>query len=321
MNLPPNNPSRRQLLAFPGACTSKPRSWRVRPRVSVVLPLYNQADLVAKSVRSVLNHDRYPLELIVVNDGSTDNPERALEEFRSDERLTVITQENGGLAVALNRGFREARGSFWTWTSADNYYLPGTLGQLADYLLDNPAVGLVYANVQLISQSGEELRESSYRRANQARENSSILLLPIQGESLCELNDNFVNSCFLYRRKIGEIVGDYKSEYLGYEDYDYWLRILQIAQIAHHDSDEPMYCYRLHENSLTASLETERLAKEQLRLVERTRLAKAAATTVDCVLLRQQGPDQQVLTNFLAGALRANRISVRIEPFCRPSEP
>ncbi len=265
---------KRQFESFPGATKSSARPWRVRPFVSVVLPVYNQAMFIADSVRSVLAHQRFPLELIVINDGSTDDPRAALEEFATDPRIRVIDQANAGIAAALNRGFQEAQGSFLTWTSADNHYRVGALDALADYLLDNPSIGLVYANVQLISDSGEVLRASSYRKADQSPEDSSILLLPLQSETLCELNDNFLNSCFLYRRECAEAVGAYRSEYLGYEDYDYWLRILQLTNIAHLDSDEALYHYRIHDNSLTATLETAELADKQLAVVKRSKLAR-----------------------------------------------
>lgn len=258
--------SRRQFNNFPYASPRPCPASFLRPLTSIVLPVYNHAEFVEHSINSVLAASEYPLELIVVDDGSTDETPNVLKNFAQNSQVVLIRQENAGIAAALNKGFSVAKGSLWGWTSADNLYLASALDYLIDYLLLNPSLSLAYGNVQLIDEFGEALKDSSYRTQDQSPLDSSILQLPLQGDSLLRFNDNFVNACFLYRADLARKVGLYSSEYLGYEDYDYWMRLAVLAPIAHLDLEDPIYQYRLHRNSLTAQLETDSLSEAQNKL-------------------------------------------------------
>jgi glycosyltransferase involved in cell wall biosynthesis len=268
----------RQFLNFPHATASSKAelAWVCKPTVSVVLPVYNQAKFLDASIKSTLKQKQKNslfgnLELIIVNDGSTDSPEKILHKYENKEDITILNQKNAGLANALNRGFKVASGNFLTWTSADNCFNPGALNSLCKFLIANPSIALTYANVELINDRGRSYSKSNYRTQDQLNNKSHILLLPISAETLHNINDNFINSCFMYRAKTALAVGDYSSEYLGFEDYDYWLRISSIGKVAHIDTDKPLYRYRLHENSLTANLHWEDLNKKQTNSIHRAR--------------------------------------------------
>jgi len=252
-----------------------PTASTFRPLISVVLPTYNQSSYLEASLRSILAEKRYPIEIIVVDDGSTDNTSDVLARFSEDPHLKIIRQENAGVSAALNTGFSAAKGSFLTWTSSDNRYQPGALEQLADFLLANPMTDLVYANVELIDEYGKAFSNSFYRCPNQAPEKSSVLLLPQEAETLCQINDNFINACFMFRRALRDRVGAYNCDYRGYEDYDYWLRSAVTGRIRHIGEKPPLYQYRLHRNSLTEHLSSDSLSKLQRPLVERTRELKS----------------------------------------------
>ena len=213
----------------------------------------------------------YPLELVVIDDGSTDRTAAILENLGRKHSFILIHQPNAGLAAALNRGFAEVSGIFVSWTSADNCYLKGSLERLADYLLTHPDVALAYANVQLIDASGKPATHSRYRPQDQDPQDSSRLLLPLAADTLAEINDNFINACFMYRRTVVWETGNYRSDLLGFEDYDYWLRIHRSNNIAHIDSDEILYRYRLHQHSLSAQLKADELHHAQYSAVETTR--------------------------------------------------
>ncbi|MCB0359144.1 MAG: glycosyltransferase [Bdellovibrionales bacterium] len=232
------------------------------PRISVVLPVFNQAELLAASVRSVLEHScEFQRELIVVDDGSTDDISGVLEEFEGDPRIRVIRQDNRGVAAALNRGFAAATGHFWSWTSADNYYLPRALDRLARYLLIHPTTNLVYANFRLIDEAGNPLVGSGYRPQNQNPLGSPTIALPHSAEALAEWGDNFIGPCFLYRRSAANRIGPYVEGSNGIEDFDYWLRLQRHGRLSHLDDDASLYCYRLHPNSLTATTKSDRIAR------------------------------------------------------------
>jgi len=234
----------------------------LKPLISVVLPVYNQARYLADSIQSVFAaHQKFPLELIVVDDGSTDNFTQVFQEFH-DERLRLIRQpQNQGLAAALNTGFGHARGQLLSWTSADNLYEPQCLDILASFLEAQPTIGFVYGNVRLIDELGKPAMQSNYRQLDQAPQDSSVLLLPRCPEALPEWHDNFINACFLYRRSVYEQVGAFRSDLAGAEDFDYWLRVGLVSKLAHVGLAQPLYRYRLHDQSFTSRLETGKLAQ------------------------------------------------------------
>lgn len=99
--------------------------------ISVIIPLYNKEPIIEKSVRSVLSQDYQDFEIIVVNDGSTDNGVGVVKKI-SDSRIHLITQENGGPGKARNTGVRNAQGEWIVFLDADDEFLPGALQLFSD---------------------------------------------------------------------------------------------------------------------------------------------------------------------------------------------
>ena len=223
-----------------------------RPLVSVVLPVWNQAEFLNESVESVLKQSYREIELIVVNDGSSVDLAPVLDAFAGDPRLRVVRKDHEGLAQALNTGFRLAEGELLTWTSADNVMRVEAVETLVDYMLRYPATDMVYANMELMDESAEPLVGSDLRLINQRLHASHVLELPESVETLELAEDNFIGACFMYRRSASDVIGDYDDFRLGTEDYDYWLRMHLCGTIRHLDSDACLYRYRVHGESLTA---------------------------------------------------------------------
>lgn len=203
------------------------------PQVSVVLPTYNQAKFLPKALDSVFNQTYLDYELIAVNDGSTDDTARILDEYQQHYDFTVIHQENQKLPQALNTGFRQARGQYLTWTSSDNIMLPQMLEVLVSALDSHPKVGLVYADWQVIDEDG------AMRGVMRTLDFSRYMLMRI----------NYINACFLYRRVCQDMVGLYDPEYIYAEDWEYWWRISGSFRLMH--VPQALYQYRLHGHSLT----------------------------------------------------------------------
>ncbi len=318
--LPLTKRKRRAYSAIPWQAPTSNVEWVYRPLLSVVLPVYNQADYLRSSVTSVLEGQKFPLELIIVNDGSTEKKvSTILKEFKKYSRVKIINQENQGLARALNRGFSEARGGFLTWTSADNCYLPGTLDKMSDYLLANPSVGLVYGNVNIIDETGELLSKSNYRVTNQNTPGSAHLVLPNSGNTLSLFNDNFINACFMYRHVVKDTVGDYNPKHPGFEDYDYWLRANLQFDIAHIDTEEALYEYRLHKSSLTSALSTNELALSTAPLLTATQHKQQLIESGVIVSLQSRSDNIEV-TNIIKQSLSANRIIFKAKDLSQKDE-
>lgn len=257
---------RRNPLNFPYASNSFHIEDEFLPLLSVIIPSYNHGDFLEESIKSTISQNYPNLEVIIVNDGSTDNTKDILEKFKEDNRIKVIHQNNKGIAKALNTGHRQAKGDFITWTSADNLYKENALRKMAEFLIANPSVALCYANVELINDAGNKFYNSNYRIENQDKVDNSKLLLPTSAETLYLRADNFINACFLYRKEASKLNGTYKKKHLGYEDYDFWLRLGRYGRIAHIDSEDSFYLYRLHEKTLTRELNSEKIWQKSLKI-------------------------------------------------------
>lgn len=185
------------------------------PKLSVVLPTFNRRKLIEAAVLNVLSQDYPDLELIVVNDGSSDGTREVLDALQSrlgDPRLRVVHIPNGGLPAALNQGFALAGGEFWTWTSDDNAFKPGALRAMARELMLDPGLGLVFAEYELVREDG-------------GRE-------VVRTGPVSELaTRNVVGACFLYRATLARQVGAYKPELKLAEDWDYWRRLAGVARV------------------------------------------------------------------------------------------
>ena len=164
-----------------------------RPKISVVLPVWNQAEFLAGSVRSVLAQSYENLELIVVDDGSDEDLSLALAPWLEDSRVRVLKRPHEGIAAALNAGFREASGDFLTWTSADNLMKPEMLSALLGYLLRRPSVRMAYSNIELIDDRGRPLTGSDVRVMHQRPHVTHQLDLPRSTEALGPLRADFLD--------------------------------------------------------------------------------------------------------------------------------
>jgi hypothetical protein len=235
--------------------------------VSVVLPVYNQADTLAAAIESVLQQSYSCLELIVVNDGSTDHTPQVLSQYAQHPNVTVINQPNQRLAGALNQGFQAARGEFFTWTSGDNLMHPQQVQHLVSYLQANPQVAVVYADYELMDDAEHPIKDAAavFMRG----ERGSSVVRP--KHETARLNVGFecvVGPCFMYRRLVYPLIGSYNSALDGSEDFDFWIRINNFFKICHLGERQPLYFYRLHQQSMSARMKP-RISQQRRWLMQR----------------------------------------------------
>jgi glycosyltransferase involved in cell wall biosynthesis len=210
-------------------------------KVSIVLPTYNGARFIKQSLESCLRQDYRNLEVVVVDDCSTDYTPQILAPYEAEPRIRLVRHEsNRKLPVALNTGFALATGNFLTWTSDDNVYEPNAISTLVSSLEDNPEVGLVYSDYRLIDEDGVPFRNVSAGPPDALRQRCQI-------------------ACFLYRRSVYAAVGDYDPQLFRIEDYDYWLRVAQKFKLAW--LPRVLYSYRRHQASLTSTDNLEERAR------------------------------------------------------------
>jgi glycosyltransferase involved in cell wall biosynthesis len=221
------------------------------PRVSVVLPVHNGGRFLAEAVESVLGQTLRDLELVVVDDGSTDETPRILERY-SDPRLRVVRRPHLGLVEALNRGVRESRTPYVARMDADDVSLPGRLERQVAVLEARPRVGLVGTWLTVIDEAGNKLRAE---------------VLPDADADLRRrlmLRNSFKHGSVMLRCEVLDRVGPYRNDYGNNEDYDLWRRIAAVAELA--CVPEALYVYREHPLGVSKTNEVDRVAqRERLR--------------------------------------------------------
>ena len=235
--------------------------------ISIVLPVYNQTDMLADSITSVVLQSYRNWELIIVNDGSTEDVYSVVKPFLTDRRIHYLEQSNQKLPKALSNGFDFANGGFLTWTSADNNMRPEMLTRLSAFLRRHPDTAMVYADYAVIDDRGLPFRAEWFRPQNKLAPDDSELHLPRSAETLNVVKDNFIGASFMYRRSVLGIIGDYDPQ-LGVEDYDYWMRINSLLGLSHLGSDEILYDYRVHHNSLNGKAAEFKILEKSHQLME-----------------------------------------------------
>ena len=189
-------------------------------KISVVLPAHNEHELLDQAVQSILRQTEGDLELIVVDDGSTDGTGELLDRLAiQDTRVKPVRQEHAGIVTALNRGLERARGTYIARMDADDLSHPDRFRRQAEFLDRNPEVGLVGCGVEYLGD---------------ADDNRGLALFVEWTNSLVTSEDidlyRFVESPFIhpsvmFRRELAEQFGAYRDgDYP--EDYELWLRWL-----------------------------------------------------------------------------------------------
>lgn len=226
------------------------------PIVSVVLPCYNGATMLHTAIDSCINQSFKDWELIIVNDCSTDQTlEIARRYAKKDGRIRVLDNEtNLKLPASLNRGFAEARGMYYTWTSDDNIMHANMLQELSSFLDSNPECGLVASDYIVIDE------HDNLKRKVELPDNLSVVL-PL---------NNYLGCSFMYRKEVADTIGSYRTDLFLVEDYDYWLRISFQFSVAR--LNKILYSYREHPKSLTSTRQLEikeRLVRLRLSYLDR----------------------------------------------------
>jgi glycosyltransferase involved in cell wall biosynthesis len=188
-------------------------------RVSVVIPTYNSGRLVVEAIASALAQTHQPAEVIVVDDGSTDDTRARMAAFESPVRY--VYQENQGVAAARNRGIREATGEFVAFLDADDVWHPRKLEIQLECLRRNPELGLV--GTSTVDWPNEPF-PSGERFANP--EPALVRLKDLV------VRNQFVTSSVLVRRPVLDRIGEFDRALHGPEDYDLWLRVAQATAVA-----------------------------------------------------------------------------------------
>jgi glycosyltransferase involved in cell wall biosynthesis len=203
-----------------------------RALVSVVIPCYNQAHFLGEAIESVLCQGYTNVEVVVVDDGSTDNASEVASRY-AGAGVRLIRQENRGRSAARNRGLDETQGKYVVFLDSDDRLLPEALEVGVKELEAHPACALVFGRHMLIETDGSSLGSLSPPYTGGTDYYEALLR-----DSYPGLND------VMFRRAVLEAVGGFDASLPAAEDYDLYLRVASKFAIHHHD--EVVAQYRRH---------------------------------------------------------------------------
>lgn len=216
----------------------------VSGRVTVLIPLYNRAKYIEETISSVLVQDYPDIELIVIDDGSTDGGDKIVENYANKNRLTLLRHPgnvNKGQSAALNLGLNAASGEFIGILDSDDIYLPGKISKQVEFLNRNPDVGLVYGNGAGMDADGNILYQINYDKRAEHSDPNDILL-----DCYFLLPQNSLVRSSLYNE-----AGKFDETLRSGQDHDMLIRICEITKIAHQSIDG--FRYRRHGSSISAN--------------------------------------------------------------------
>jgi glycosyltransferase involved in cell wall biosynthesis len=227
------------------------RTPEAAPAVSVIVPAYNAAWCVGRALDSVLEQDFRDYEVIVVDDGSTDDTAAVLAKY--GDAIRVVRRSNGGLSSARNAGTREARGEFITFLDADDWWLPQKLSRQIESLRARPDIGFCSTAARIENPEGALL---------------DVWGCPVWGGPfLLHLFQNLAatagsGSAVMVRRTLLIQVGEFDEGLRSLEDIDMWFRLAAVAGYA--CIPEPLVVILKRPGSMSCNLEVMREAALQV---------------------------------------------------------
>lgn len=221
------------------------------PEISVVIPSYNHDCYILHAVNSVLGQSFADLELIVVDDGSTD---RTLETLSTvvDQRMKVLSQTNLGAHVAVNQGLHLATGKYISILNSDDYYHPDRLRLMADVLDKDPRIGLVSSHIEIVNDSDQVIGiKHDYEDCEPWLLDHPELSFRSSKDFMdAILTENYLASTsnFFFSHSWLEKVGEFRPLRFTH-DWDFALRMAKFADLA--VIKKPLLSYRVHsENTI-----------------------------------------------------------------------
>ena len=207
------------------------------PLLSVIMPVYNAEKFLSDAMKSVLGQSFYNLELIIINDGSTDKSELVIQSF-SDERIRYFkNEENSGIVYSRNRGLKLAKGDFIGMVDADDIVYPEKFEKQIEFLKQNPDYGFVGSWARFIDEKGKKIPGGWKLKA-----------LPEKIPAIMLFKNYFLQSAVVYQKDCIEDFSFTNGFEIG-EDYLIWYQMLKKYKAW--NLPEYLVDYRMHQHNIT----------------------------------------------------------------------
>lgn len=209
------------------------------PKVTIVIPVYNGAKYIKYAIESALAQTYDNLEILVVDDGSTDNTKKIVKPYT--DRVRYIKKKNGGVSSALNLAIEEMKGEYFSWLSHDDTYEPEKVEREIKFLKNNNAIGkkvIVFSDYFLIDKKGKIISESK-------KDHDEILAKP----EYSLLKGHINGLSLLIPRVAFEECGGFDEKMVCVQDYDMWYRMFKKYKFLH--VPETLVSTRWHKEQTT----------------------------------------------------------------------
>lgn len=229
------------------------------PLVSIIIPVYNTAAYLARAIGTILSQDYTPTEIILINDGSTDDSETIIQSFEDPRIRYIKNDQNMGLVYTLNRGIELAGGKYIARMDGDDLCMPGRISHQVAYLETHLDVGLLATVVSLINEQDEPIGHWEADRQNTA---------PAQIRAYLPKDNCIAHPSIMVRAELLKKYR-YRKEQSQAEDYDLWLRMAADGVVIHKLA-EPFVQHRIVHNSFTRTRQQNvfrKLAQTKFRFV------------------------------------------------------
>ena len=211
------------------------------PKISVIIPCYNQGQYVDEAVQSVLAQTYDDFEIIIVNDGSTDEFTNTLLSGYNNQKTKVITTSNQGLSEARNSGIRASAGEYILPLDADDKIGAEYLFEAINVFSTDPELGIVYCEAEYFGEKTGKWDLSPYSFEKMLRE-------------------NHIFCSAIFRREDYDATCGYDPKMIhGWEDWDFWLSLLELGKKVHRIS-KVLFYYRIRADSMVRALDGEKYA-------------------------------------------------------------
>ncbi len=202
------------------------------------MSVYNGASYLREAIDSVLAQTYSDFELIIIDDGSTDGTSKILKSYK-DARIKIITQPNKGLVASLNRGIKTAKGKYIARQDADDRSEPTRFEKQVSLLNDKPKVVLVGSSMKVMDAKSKIVHEHSLLLNNSELRQELLVRSP------------FAHGSVMFRKDAATKAGPYKQQFWPSEDYEFWLRLSVLGELA--NIDEALYVYREHAGGISSA--------------------------------------------------------------------
>jgi glycosyltransferase involved in cell wall biosynthesis len=192
-----------------------------KPLVSIIVPSYNQGRYIRDTIESCLAQDYRPLEVVIVDGASKDNTLDVLHQYDHVPEVRWVSEKDSGVAEAVNKGFRLAKGEIAGIQSSDDGYLPGAVSEAVKHFGESPELGIVYGDLVYVDAGGKELRRSQ--------------TAPYSLENFLSTRTLILQPAAFFRLALARSVGGWNPDYFVC-DTEMWLRMVFRAPARKVDS-------------------------------------------------------------------------------------